>query len=421
MTAYITWGLSLLFYLLQFTLRIAPNVMSKEIIHTYSIGAEQFASLGSLFFFSYGLLQIPVGIAIDKSGTKIVMLCSIFLCIISSTMASMVSHFKLLQLARVISGIGSAPALLCCLKIVTDYFPQRKHPVMMGMTLAIGSLSSFIMGGLLSHITETIHLSSAYRIIAATATLIFIAILCCVKQTKNPEIINEINESETQGKTSQQKLSSTKPHETITDILFNKKIIILAFFSVLLYSPLALLADLWGGPFIVAKFAIKHSIASKISLYLYVGLAIGSMTLPWLWSKLNQLENGIMISSSIVITLFAMLIIRNNITEGMLITVMFIIGLSCSAEMICFALATRSFGREHSGWITGIINTVNILSVACFQQTVGLVLGMVGSGQINAYGIPIYTANNYNIAMGTPVLIMSIILITCLVNRRKIQ
>src|SRR6185437_3672964 len=106
--AYLSWLVITTFYFYQYILRVAPGIMIHDIRDYFKITAEEFSTLGFFYLLGYSILQIPLGIIVDRVGVKRVALWSVVVCIIGSLLFGITSHFWVAQFARFTIGIGSA-------------------------------------------------------------------------------------------------------------------------------------------------------------------------------------------------------------------------------------------------------------------------------------------------------------------------
>ena len=60
--AWLIWGLGSLFYVIGFFHRLAPAVMTQELMRDFDISAAALGNLSGFYFYSYWLMQIPTGI-----------------------------------------------------------------------------------------------------------------------------------------------------------------------------------------------------------------------------------------------------------------------------------------------------------------------------------------------------------------------
>ena len=67
------WGLAAFFFLYEFFLRTFIGSVAHQVIHDLRLNAETFAILGSAYYIAYGVMQVPVGILVDKFGVKLIM------------------------------------------------------------------------------------------------------------------------------------------------------------------------------------------------------------------------------------------------------------------------------------------------------------------------------------------------------------
>ena len=84
LVAFIAWFVAAVFYMYQYIWRVTPNVLSIELREHFSLDADQFSTFGSLYFMFYSLMQIPLGLLLDKVGTKFMVLSCLIISISSS-------------------------------------------------------------------------------------------------------------------------------------------------------------------------------------------------------------------------------------------------------------------------------------------------------------------------------------------------
>lgn len=385
---YLAWFSATLFYCFQFILRVAPNIMTEEISSSFKMTSNDFASLGSLYLFGYSLLQIPLGRITDAIGVKSMMLYSIILCIIGSCMFGSAHELVMLLISRVIIGIGSASALLCALKIIADHFPVGKRALFMGLTLTFGTVGALLSGNaliyLLHHFTWRIasYISGALGIIVLILTIFYI-----------PQIEKRQTAEGKHG------FSVKNLWNVICSILKRKDIIVYSLLATGIYTPLPILADLWGAILLKTKFGIEEDVAAQSSLILYLGLGLGSICIPWFCEKFEILKQGIIVSLFVIIVNLIILVLLKDTTQFQLYCIMGIIGFFCGAEMMCFAIALQFASTKNSGEVIGIVNTFNMLGGAILQQVIGYLVNTKWTGEYTAAGGRAYSADAYEFVL----------------------
>lgn len=391
--AYLAWFSVALFFLYQYILRVAPGVIVDELRQSFSLTAKEFGLLGSYYLYSYSLLQIPLGLIIDKVGIRKTIICSVILCMIGTLIMALSTQFWTMIISRILMGAGSATAFMGALKIAADYLPKGKRGFLMGLTLSMGTFGALIAGKPLIFCLEY---SNWQKTILAT---LFIGIIVLIfsfmflpKSKKPHGIIDK---------------KTFNVSTQVKEVLKNKTIMLYAILAIGVYTPLSALADLWGTSFLRQKFLLERSDAAQISMMMYVGLAIGSILLSWFCEKYKLINRGIQLCSILLLLSFGLLLYGPNFSSIYLILLLIVIGFLCGAEMMCFTGAASFTKPENSGITIGVVNTMNMLGGAILQYVIGFGLDWQWSGKFE-YNLRTYSTNEYIFSLSSLVIIISI-------------
>ena len=66
--AWSVWGLGALLYLIGFYQRVAPAVITDQLMVEFAIGGAALGNLSAFYFYSYVAMQIPTGMIADRWG-----------------------------------------------------------------------------------------------------------------------------------------------------------------------------------------------------------------------------------------------------------------------------------------------------------------------------------------------------------------
>ncbi len=381
--AYLAWISVALFYFYQYILRVSPGVIIDQLTQEFNLRAEEFATLGAFSLLAYSVLQIPLGIIVDKIGVKKTVLVSILLCISGSYLFATAQKFWVAQFSRVLIGAGSASAFMCSLKIIADHFPPGKRGLLMGATLTLGTIGALISGKAIIYIMDN---SSWRHVLLASAFLgIIIFVLAFIFISHEKE-------------TSKIRLNHHPFPVVIKNVIAifkNKNILIYAVLAIGLYIPLSVFTDLWGIAFLKQKFHLNQTSATNIALMMYLGLGIGSLVLPWLCEKFDTLNIAILVCGFMVLFIFSYLVYGPHLSESALSIFLVVLGFFCGAEMMCFTGALQFSKQENSGEIIGVVNTLNMLGSAVLQQLIGTALDLQWDQTYDDFGIRQYPAPHY--------------------------
>jgi len=141
------WGIGALLgigVLINYIDRIGLSVAAPQIQELFQLTAVQMGLLFSAFAWSYAVLQIPVGMVIDRFGPTKVGRWGAFLWGIASTITAFSSGFAGIFFARVLLGIAEAPAFPVSAKATGYWFPRSERSLATAIFDAAAKFSNVI-------------------------------------------------------------------------------------------------------------------------------------------------------------------------------------------------------------------------------------------------------------------------------------
>lgn len=352
----LAWFSLSLFYMYQYVLRVFPSVAEQELRVDLLLSAVDFSTLGAMYLYAYGGLQVPLGAIVDRLGLKRVALAAIFMCISGACMFYLATSLWHLQIGRLLMGIGSAPVFMCSLKICADYIPAGHRGLYMGTTLTMGTMGALVAGNLVVSLLESIGWRLTILTLGGLGLLIVALIASNLPSYTKPAEQEPFN------------------LETLKHVFKNKIVYIYGILGLGFFSSLTAFADLWGTMYIVKRFGVMRADAASAAMTMYIGLAIGSLVLPWYFEKKNRLFMGIKLSAIILSGLFATLMLLPALSFAMAKIVLFLLGLFSGAIMMSFTGAALETTKETSGLTISIVNAFNMFGGAILNQLVGTLL-----------------------------------------------
>lgn len=107
--------------------RAILGIAGPSMMEDLSLSAIQFGLLGSAFFWSYALMQIPVGIIVDKLGARLTYTIAIIWWSICTILTGFGRSIGTLIGIRVLMGIGEAPAFPTNTRVISDWLPTHER------------------------------------------------------------------------------------------------------------------------------------------------------------------------------------------------------------------------------------------------------------------------------------------------------
>lgn len=142
-------------YLDRSTLSIANHSVSSEL----GLSASQMGILLSAFSFAYAFAQLPVGVLLDKFGSRVMLGLGMFVWSAAQFSGGLITNLHQFIIARIALGVGESPNFPAGAKVVSEWFGIRER----GRPTGIFITSSTIGPALAPPILTVMMLSCGWR------------------------------------------------------------------------------------------------------------------------------------------------------------------------------------------------------------------------------------------------------------------
>lgn len=378
-SSYIMWGVVVLFYFYQFFLRVYPSVLSSELMLHFGIGAASLGTLVGFYYYIYTALQIPVGVFLDKFGTKLVVLVSIACCALGSFLFVVSSNYYIAMLGRCLIGLGSASSFCACLKIATNWFPPNQVTLLTTITVSLGSLGPIFGVPIFAKLLKTHDWITILYYVSALGIILLAITFFLLKDYPRESI-----------KKTEAPIDFFSGWKTIFS--YNTMYFMMAY-GFCAYAPISAFSDMWGVPFLTLQHpGLSIEDASILTNAMYVGMIFGPILSP-IAEKFGKAY--IMIICSICMTAaFFLLIFIDNLSYTVEYALIFTVGFAATGQLFVYPIAYNCMPSNLTGLISGIINTAAMLSGSILQPLLGKILELSWDGRtindIPYYGISCY-------------------------------
>lgn len=386
-TPWFMWGCGAFFYFYQFIIKIAPSNLREELSFTFDLNASNFGFLASFSLIAYTILQIPLGLWLSQWGSRRVLLWSIFLTSVGALVMGNAPNFQVLCIGRLITGVGSASAFIGAFKVAHDWFRPRALPVITGITCSIGVIGASIGGVPIVLLNEYMGWRNSFMVVSILGMLFFLVFFMFFQD--HPD----------------SKAEKIKFIPAMKEIIASRQMWLLGAYGLALYTPVSVLADLWGPSFIKEAYNMSSVKAALISSFLYYGNATGSFVIGWIMRKFISLRVFFATFAFMLTILITSTVWLKFDNHNTVFAIFFTLGFLVACEGMVFPLGSQLVKAENAALSAGSLNFVVTLGAAIFQPLIGRIMDMFWEG-LYKDGIPYYTTQNYQ--YGLTVLIVSI-------------
>lgn len=375
-----------LFYIYQYALRSAvPSVLNEDLIRHFNTDAEGFGNLLGSFYLAYMIMQIPVGVILDRfSLKKTVVFCLMglslcMLCFIKTKCMGIAA------ISQFLLGVCCSFAFTMVLKITNQFFAREKVAFILSLLLPIGCLGPAIFGPVLSNWCKVYPWESA--VTASCSMGLILAILAFF-------FVNEKKLKSTEGL--QYEASTGDGAESITHcakiIMKNHKIFLYGFFSMLTLGPIMSFTDAWGLTFLKHLYNMDRTSASIATNMVYIGTIIGSPFFACGAARFRSYKKMMMFGAS-GMTLIFLLIMLVKMDFALLCLALTIFGIFGSCQLLVFPASLSIVEKNISATVSGVTNMLTMLSGVVLVPLVGGIIKFSAelNGEVGVnYSLPDY-------------------------------
>lgn len=123
-------------------LRAVNAVLAPSLVGAFALTPGQLGLLTSAFFFAFALVQLPVGIALDRYGPRKVQPFLMLVAALGALLFAQGTSFMELMAARAVIGFGLGGCFMSAVKSVSTWITPTRLPSVHGYLIAVGGLGA---------------------------------------------------------------------------------------------------------------------------------------------------------------------------------------------------------------------------------------------------------------------------------------
>lgn len=124
--------------------------IAKEI----GIAVEGLGIAAAALFFASALVQVPIGMLLDRFGPRIIIPSIGVLAVIGSLMIATATNFNEILISRILIGLGFSATMMSAYVLFAKWFPPTKFATMASWLMASGSIGGIMASAPLAGMIE---------------------------------------------------------------------------------------------------------------------------------------------------------------------------------------------------------------------------------------------------------------------------
>lgn len=378
-------GVCSLFLVYKYILQVYPSVLTNALMQAFHLHGAGLGNLAATYFYTYLIVQLFVGILLDKFSIRILGTMALMICAIGAVLFSGADQLWVVLIARGLMGVGVAFATVTYMKAAAIWF-ERQHFAFVSGLLATAVMVGAVFG--------EAPLASLVDAIGWRQSILVMALVGFVIAGLFGLIVQDQPKASWRIKTKNWKKIS---FQSIGSIYASPQNWIITLYSGLAFAPVAVFAGLWGNPFIQCAYGFNALLAGQYLSFVFVGLALGGPFFGFLSDYHGRRKPAMLFGVILSLIMLLLAIYTSHLLLWQLAAILFFFGFGTGAFMLGFAVGKELNPLYLAATIIALINSGDALFGAITEPLVGKFLDLGPQTQVT--GVPVYTLQNYHHAL----------------------
>lgn len=407
--AWLIWTIGIFAYLVAVTQRTSFGVVGIEATDRFHASASAISFFTVLQLLVYAGLQIPVGVLVDRFGSRAMIAGGAVLMGLGQLQLAFADSIPGGVLGRVLVGAGDAMTFISVIRLIPLWFAPARVPLvtqLTGMSGQLGQLFSVVPFALVLHSSGW---TTAFLMLAGMSGLAVALVLMMLRDvppgTSRPR--------------AQQGLKATGASLARAWRQPGTRLGMWSHFTIQFSGTV--FAMTWGYPFLISGQGLDAgTVAGLMALYVAAAMAVGPFIGRFVSKHpLRRSTMVLLIAAATAAGWAAVLLMPGRSPLWLLAGLVVVLAIGGPGSMIGFDFA-RTFNPAHRiGTATGIVNVGGFIAALVAIFLIGLVLDILyASGFSNGV---LYGLEPFRIALCVQFLLLGFGVAAMLVCRRKVR
>ena len=234
--------------------RTITAIMATGLQAEFGLSAQALGVFAGAFAFSFGAMQLFMGIGIDLYGLRRTLLVAFPLTIAGALLSALAPGYGAVLLGQVLIGVGCAPAFLVCTVFIARYFPAARFALVSGVAMGVGGLGMLFTGTPLAWLVQHSSWRTGFGVLAGLAVLAWLLIFWKVHEPAQPPHNAAPRESV---------LQAVRGFGALFLLPHTAGILLLALTT---YASFLTLRGLWLGPLLIERYGYSLVASGNVAM-----------------------------------------------------------------------------------------------------------------------------------------------------------
>ncbi|WP_052583820.1 MFS transporter [Saccharomonospora iraqiensis] len=384
-------GLLLALFTIGFFQRFSPATFSAPIGAEFGLSAAQLGVFAAANFWVYTAMQVPVGVLIDRYGTRLVVCAGGAVTALGTVVLGVAPGYGVALLGPMLVGLGTSGIFVGLMKFNATWFPAYRYGLVTGLTMFVGNLGSILAEGPSAGLLSVLSWRSIFLTVGVVSMVVTVAAWFTVRDTPEARGFPRVVAPAPSG-------DGSSGGSVLRDVVRSRQLWAVFFAVVGTNGTFYAFSGLWGVPMLRDSFDLDNRSAA---LYTTVALAVygvGNLAVGFVSDRMGRRRPLILACSVSALLGWAGLVWAPWEPGVSAIVLYVLVGLAGSQVVVGFAAVKESFPPAVAATALGVVNVGAFLASGLIQPVFGAVLDVLAGDSARALG-------DYRVALGIPLVL----------------
>jgi MFS family permease len=362
--AWLVWAVGVSAYLMAFFHRVTLNVAAGETADRLGVATGALGLFAFLQIGAYLAMQLPAGFAADRIGPRRTLALGVLAIVVGETLFAVAHSLPAAVAGRALVGVGDAVTFVNVLRLVQNWFPERRQALLAALTGMAGGIGQLVATIPLERSLADFGWTLTFVITIGTAAAVGVLVLAIVRD-RPPGVAAPRRDDHA-------------PARTTLAAAWRRPTTRRAFYAhVGTLGPFAVVGAIWGVPYLEHTQDVGKSTAASMMVATALTFTV---FLPFV-GMVGRCGPGarvavLAVPGALQATGLVLLLAWPGTVapRALVVAVLALIGLSAAASISCFDAARRGTPRAEVGTTVALVNCGGFTGAAIGGGLIGLLL-----------------------------------------------
>jgi len=346
--------------------RTVGAMMATPLTQHFGLTPQALGTWAGTFHFTFGIMQLAMGVSIDHFGVRRTVLTAFPLAIAGAALCTVAPGFGALLLGQALIGVGCAPAFLACTVFIARHFDASRFTAMSGLVMSLAGMGILFTGTPLALLIEAASWRAGYAALTAFAVLSWIVIFWRVHEPARTTTTTSVASDEP----APEHQSLRQAVRDLVPLFAMPHTLGLLCFACVSYAAFITLRGLWLGPVLHDRHGLSLVASGNVALV----MTVAGMASPMLFGRLDpggaRRTRWMMRCAFAGAAMFAAMALTQS--RAIDIGLPIVYGMLSGYSVLLYAYTKNAYPAAVTGRAMALLNMAMFLGVSLMQWTTGV-------------------------------------------------